>query len=313
MLWSVRTVVSVMVLASGFGGRIAAIADEPQPAVQYDTAEEAFRVGAAFLSVRQYAKSQAPLEAALKLAKDDEFRLKTYRALIPAYTQAEDWQLKAGALEFIIEKTNRDAEQSLARTELMGFLRERGKAEAALKRYEERLQETPDHEATLFILIEVYARLKDDPQRAAATLERLAALRQKSGEELRVTEAAKLAGEYVRARKYQEGAELFEKTAARDASLAAWHFKEAAAAWLKAGNKERARAAAKASTAATPEKRSELLQHFWHRGLADAFFDVGDYADAIPHYEQAIARTTIDGYRKDCEKRLEEARRLAEQ
>ena len=32
------------------------------------------------------------------------------------------------------------------------------------------------------------------------------------------------------------------------------------------------------------------------------------YDEAIRAYEQAIAKTNIDGYRKDCEKRLAEAR-----
>lgn len=277
---------------------------------KYATAEEALRVGAAYLSLKEYAKSRPPLEAALRLAPDDEFRVKVYRALLPAYTQSGDWLLKTQALEFIIEKSERDAERSLARTELMGFLRERGKTDAAVKRYEERLQKNPEDAATLCILIEVYARLKNDPRRSAALLERWSKLKTASGEEMRVTEAAQLATEYVKGKKFKEGAELFEKTAARDASLAAWHYKEAAAAWLKAQDKPRALAAAKNAAAAAPEKRSELLTHFWHRGLADVFFETGEYALAIPHYEQALANTKIEGYRKDCEKRLAEARQL---
>ena len=227
---------------------------------------------------------------------------------MPAYGLDGDWLPKATALEFIIEKSDRDAERSLARTELMSFIRQRGKTEDAVKRYEERLKQQPDHEPTLFILVDVYGRLKDDPKRSAQALEQINKLKQKDGGELDVRESAKLAGEYVKAKKFKEGAELFEKTAGRDAALAAWNLKEAAAAWLKAGDKASALRAARESAAAQPEKRGALLEYFWHRGLADVFLDAGEPGLAVPHYEQAIAKTTIDGYKKDSEKRLEQAK-----
>lgn len=275
---------------------------------KYGSAEEAYRVGAAFYSLREYAKTREPFEAALKLAPDDAYRVKVYRALLAAYTQESKWQLKADALDFIIAHSDQEAERSLARRELMGFLRERGKTNDAVKRYEERLKNNPKDEATLYILIEIYSRLKDDPRRAATLLEQWETLKRADGKEMKVAEAAQLAQEYVKQKKFKEGAELYEKTALRDAKLAAWHYKEAAAAWLKAGDNARAVAAAKASTECEPETRSELLQHFWHRGLADVFFDSGEYALAIPHYEQAIAKTDIDGYLKDCRSRLDQAR-----
>lgn len=275
---------------------------------KYASAEEAMRVGSAYYSLKEYAKTREPFEAALKLAPDDEYRVKVYRALLAAYRQDSNWLPCTEALEFIIAHSEQAAERSLARTELMGFLRARGKTNDAAKRYEERLKLSPDDEATIYILIEVYSRLKDDPRRAAVLLEQWSELKKKSGEELKVSEAAQLAGEYVKQKKFKEGAELYEATAPRDAKLAAWHLKEAATAWVKAGDKVRAQAAAKASEAAEPEKRGELLEHFWHRGLADVYFDCGDFARAIPQYEQAIAKTNIDGYRKDCEKRLAEAK-----
>ena len=68
-------------------------------------------------------------------------------------------------------------------------------------------------------------------------------------------------------------------------------------------------AAARAAERGEPEGRSEILAHFWHRGLADVFFEAGEFGASIPHYEEAIRKTTIDGYRKECEQRLGEARR----
>lgn len=278
---------------------------------KYSSFEEAMTAGVAYLNLKEYSKSREPFEAALKLAPDDTARVRIHRALLPAYRQESDWQLGAGALEFIIAHSDQDAERSLARTELMGFLHARGKTDDAIKRYEGRLKKSND-EAALYILIEIYSRLKSDAQRASVLLEQWDALKRKSGQEMKVVDAAKLAGEYVKQKKFQQGAELFEKTAPRDAKLAAWHFKEAAAAWVKAGNKERAIAAAKAAEEAEPEKRGELLEHFWHRGLADVFFDCGEYGRSIPHYEQAIAKTMIAGYVKDCQVRLAQAKAKVE-
>ena len=127
------------------------------------------------------------------------------------------------------------------------------------------------------------------------------------------SQTAQLAQQYVKAGKQKEGAALYEQIAPLDAKLAAWHWKEAAVAWLAAGDKQKALAAAKQSAAAAPEARSDLLAHYWHRGLGDVFLKTGEPKLAIPQYEEAIKKTTIDGYIKDCRKSLDEARKLAGQ
>lgn len=286
-------------------------AKAPTTESKYASAREAMAAASGFLAIREYAKSREPLEEALKLADDDQLKVRIYRSLIPAYTQAAEWEPKVNALEFIMRHSESVPERSLARTELLGFVRQRGKTKEVVQRYEQQLKADPSDETTLFILAEVYARLTDEPKKAADILERLTKIKSVSGQELSVAESAQLAAQYVKSRKYAEGAELFEKTASRDAALAAWHYKEAATAWMSAKNKERALAAAKASAAAAPEQRSAILEYFWHRNLGDVFSDAGEPALAIPHYEQALAKTTIDGYRKETEQRLARARELA--
>ena len=83
------------------------------------------------------------------------------------------------------------------------------------------------------------------------------------------------APQYVKAKKYKEMPELYEQIAPLDETLAAWHWKEAAAAWLLLGQKDKALAAAKKSAESPPEQRSELLAHFLHRNLADVFLATG--------------------------------------
>jgi tetratricopeptide (TPR) repeat protein len=153
--------------------------------------------------------------------------------------------------------------------------------------------------------------LKNDPLRAADLIERLAKIDQKPGQPVNVLQTANLAQQYVRAKKFKEGAELYQQIAPLDEKLAAWHWKEAASAWLKAGEHKKALAAAKQSDASPPEARNDQLAHFWHRGLADVFLAAGEPKIAILHYEKAIQKTNIQGYIDDCKKSLAEAKAKA--
>jgi tetratricopeptide (TPR) repeat protein len=284
---------------------------ETPAAVKYQNVDEAWRVGVAYYNSRNYAASQEPFEAALKMAPDDKFRLKVYEALIPAYRLLPDINKMLEACEFVIDKSDSIAKRSLTRRSLLSFVYQRGKVDVLVKRYEQVLAKDADNRKALYLLSEIYSRLQEDPQRAAQLTERLARLEQKNGQPVDILKTAELARRYVAAKRYKEGAALYEKIAPLDEKLAAWHWKEAAAAWLKVGDKDRALAAAKKSAESTPEQRNDLLAHFWHRGLADAFLALGEAALAIPHYEQAIKKTNIEGYVKDCEKSLAEARAKA--
>lgn len=302
-VWSVRWVVPVAALCwlPGAGAAEAT----------YQTADEAFGVGAAHYNARNFAASRTPFEAALKMAPDDAFRVRVYEALLASYRQDGTPDNMVAACEYIIAHTDQAAKQSLTRRGLLNFLHERGKIDEYAVRHEAILQKDPQQRLSLFMLSELYAQVKRDPQRAAAMTERLAALDRASGKPQDIQQAAQLAAQYVKSGKPKEGAALYEQIAPQDAKLAAWHWKEAALAWLAAGQKDKALAAAKKSAAAAPEARSELLTHYWRRGLGDVFLKAGEPKLAIPEYEAAIEKTSIDGYRKDCQKSLDEARKLA--
>ena len=274
---------------------------------KYQTAEEAYAVGVAFLSQRNYAASQEPLEAAVELAPNDAARVKYYEALIPAYRLLPQHDRFFTAADFVIRHAEHQAKKSLTRRSLIAFAYQRGQLETLIRRYEAALEEDDSDRAALYVLSEVYSNPKRDPERAAKYVERLAKLDQDSGEPLDVAQSASLATQYVRAKKYQEGALLFEQIAPLDKSLEAWHWKEAATAWLNAGDKKRAKKAARQAHNCEPEKRSELLTHFWHRGVADALLATGEAELAIPHYKAAIENTNIDGYIKGCRESLAQA------
>ena len=56
------------------------------------------------------------------------------------------------------------------------------------------------------------------------------------------------------------------------------------------------------------EERSKQLTHFWHRALGELFLDTGEFKRAVEQLEKAVQTTDLDGYKKDCQKKLEEAR-----
>jgi RNA polymerase sigma factor (sigma-70 family) len=277
---------------------------------KYTNADEAYGIGAAMYNAGNIAGSRDPFEAALKMAPDDKFRIKVYRALIASYRQQAEIDKFVEAMDFIITKSDRVAERSLARTDLLSFVHQRGKTNDLAKRYEEVLTKDGKNVTALYILSELYADLKRDPKRSSDLLERLAKVQGDSNEKLNVADSAKLAQQYVKQSKFKEGATLFEKIAPMDEKLAAWHWKEAAQAWIKAKDKPRALKAAKASVAAGPEKRGDLLLHFWHRALGQVFLETGEPMLAAEHFEAAIKSTTIEGYAKDTKAELAKANEM---
>ena len=55
------------------------------------------------------------------------------------------------------------------------------------------------------------------------------------------------------------------------------------------------------------------MVHFWHAQLGDVYAENGKHAEALKHFEKALAATTIQGYQEACRKKIEESKKkLAE-
>jgi tetratricopeptide (TPR) repeat protein len=293
---------------------LAAVLAAVRPAIaapSYATADEAYSAGAKLYNEGKYAESRAPFEAALALAPDDRYRIKVYDALLAAYRLDPEIEPFVAACEFILDKSEQPAKRSISRRALLSFVNERGKADDLARRFEARLEKDAEDLIALYVLAELYARLKRDPQRAVELTERWAAAAEKAGQTLDVLEQANLAGLYAAAKRPKQAAELYEKIAPLDETLAAWHWKEAAAQWLAVGDQAKALAAATRSDESPPEARNDQLAHFWHRGLGDIYLVTGEAKRAIPHFEAAIEKTKIKGYIEDCRKSLAAAKEKA--
>lgn len=271
-------------------------------AQEYATAREAFSVGAAFYNAGSYAKAQAPMEAAIQFSEDVEFRVECYRALLASYRLLEKGDKMATAVDYILEHSQRS---------YLSFLHQRGLAEEAAKRNEERYKANAQDAVALSMLVELYGQLLDKPDRAAELTKQLQVLVPPDPKNpLDVLKQAELGRQLTKAGKHQEAAKLYEKIAPMDPKLAAWHWKEAAAAWMKEKQTDKAQLAALESSKCEPERRNDQLTYFWSRQLANILVETGEYELAIRHYELALEKTTIDGYKKDTQAKLDEARRL---
>ncbi len=257
---------------------------------QYRTAQEAYSAGAKLYNARQFAEARAPFEAAIELSDDPKLQVKSYRALMQSYRQLPEIDQMLKAVDFIFEHGESSTEKSLTARALTAFVHERGKTAEAIKIYEAKLNENPRSKPALYALEEIYRRAEPNPTRRGELTTRLAEVQ-------RQDEAAL--------------AEKFEKLATDQPNLAAAHYKDAAVAWQRASNSPKALEALANAENSGPEARNDLLAYFWHKSMADTYLALQEPKRAIGHYEQAIKKTSIDGYLKDCQEQLVKARQAA--
>src|SRR5258708_3245894 len=103
-----------------------ASADETYPSAKAAAAE-----ADKFMQKRDYKSAQAALEAALKLAPDDAYRLRIYNNLMACYRLLPETDNMVEACEFTITKTKENAERSLTASSLTSFMFQRGKLDDA--------------------------------------------------------------------------------------------------------------------------------------------------------------------------------------
>lgn len=276
-----RILISVLILIVAVSVSRPVLAQE-----EYKSFDDAMRQATRLLDNKEYAASQAPLEAALRLAPDDKERLRVYERLRSAYRLQSEIEKMLEAGEFILRHTDQRAGRSLAARDLADFLHQRGKLDVAIERYEKVLQDDPQDVAALSVLTVVFTNLRRDATRGSGFSKRL--------EEVDRAIARRVA-------------ERNEKDAESAPRTSASYLKDAALAWLEAGDKEKALAAAKKSAAGPPESRP-VLSFYWHDSLGDVFLKTGAPQEAVAQYEAAIAVAFSENHRKGVEKKLDEAR-----
>ncbi|HIE97760.1 MAG TPA: hypothetical protein EYG03_17770 [Planctomycetes bacterium] len=272
---------------------------------KYKTDKEAFGVGVAFYNSRNFKASRKPFEAALKLTTDDELRLKTNEALLQAYRLIPEFEPFRDAAEYVISNATSNAKRSLTRRSFVGFSYQRGQIDNLIKRYEKRLKKKSDDYLSVYMLSEIYQRVKSNPQRAIVLIKQLEKINKvrnpssdgKSDSKLSAADAAKIAREksklamqYARSKDYRNAAKVYQEIAPLVPTTQAWNLKEAASALLKLGEKKEALRVALEADKAKPEARNDQLAQFFHRGLGDILLSLDEPAKAVPHFKIALEK-----------------------
>lgn len=283
---------------------------ESLKSTKFKSFEEAWSVGVAFYNAGNHEAAQAPLEAALKMAKDDEAKVQVYEALIATYRRSDKTDKMTQAVEFVLYNHKSDIHKSLTRRSYLSFLYQRGKIDEAVKRYEKKLKQSPDDLVSLYLLSEIYSDIERNPERATEILERLQKLDPVSKDDPEAAnKQAKIASQFMRAKDYKKAAEIYESIAPLDKKLAGYYLKEAAIAHQKLGNTDKAIEFARLAVEAGPDTRNEQLTYFWSRQLGDLFLELELPGEAIPLLKEALTKTTIEGYLKDTQANLDIAER----
>ncbi len=227
----------------------------------------------------------------MRLAPDDKARLDTYQALVRVYRTLPEIDKKLEADEFIIRHSERRAARSVAASDLVSFLYQRGKIDTAIERYEARLKNEADDVAALAVLTNIYSRIKRDAKKAEDLGKRLEAAERELA---------------------RDAAQRLEQSAeASSPRTMATQLKDAAQLWQEAGERAKAVAAARRSASGPPEQRNELLTYYWHDGLGDVFLATTEARLAVAQFEAALAVIKLEPQRRVTEKKLAAAREAA--
>jgi tetratricopeptide (TPR) repeat protein len=162
---------------------------------------EAMAAGAKLYNSGKLAESRRPLEAAAKLAESESDKCRIHQTLLVVYAEGGDFDPMYGAAEFVIEHAPYPAMASLTCRSLLGMVHKKGQADAALKRYEDRLKKNPKDRTALYVLSNYHGGLNRDFAKQAEYLQRRVALDKVEGKELDVDTAGKLAFAYRLAKK----------------------------------------------------------------------------------------------------------------
>jgi tetratricopeptide (TPR) repeat protein len=259
------------------------------PAQEYKTVREAKAAAGPHLRSMNYAAAQAPLEAALKLTpeSDTKERIDLYRALMACYRLLPEPDKMIEAVEYILQHSPSKTERSLIARNFTSFMHQRGKTDASIARYEEKLKANAKDPSALVILTKTYLYVKNDKTRGG-----------KLEADLKQLDVERATAE----------AERMAKEADAQADAAALNWLNVAKMWLDAENKEQAKAAAARSLKAMPESRTGILTMQWRESLGDVLMEVGDREEAVRQYMQALEKASADILKKNIQKKLDKAK-----
>lgn len=283
-----------------------------QPPPTFTSAQEAHKVGMAYVRSKNMVQGREALEQALKLNPDANLKYRIHEGLAEVYQTLPDPEPMAATIDFLLRNAVGPAQILNGRRRLLNYAIKHKNGAAIAPRFEKVLTGQPLDRPALIVLSGLYAEALKQPKRAGELTDTLLGeFRKQHHGKVPTGVLSDYAQQYGKCERHREAAALWEELIVADNHLRPWYAKELAVSWLAAGDREKAKAAAKTAAAGPADDRGSVLTHFWHRHLGDVFLATGEYGPAILQFEKAIAATEIGGYKEDCRKKLEEARKAA--
>lgn len=283
-----------------------------QPTPTFTSAQEAHKVGLAYVRSKNLVQGREALEQALKLNPDANLKYRIHEGLAEVYQTLPDPEPMVGTVDFLLRNADGPAQVLNARRRLLNYAVKHKNGAAIAPRFEKILTSQPLDRPALIVVSALCAEALKQPKRGGELTDTLLGeFRKQYNNKVPTGVLSDYAQQYGKCERHREAAALWEELIAADNHLRSWYAKELAVSWLAAGEKEKALAAARSAAALPADDRGAILTHFWHRHLGDVFLATKDYGQAIIQFEKAIAATEIQGYKQECQKKLEEARKAA--
>lgn len=248
--------------------------------------------------------SRDAYEAALTFESTDREKCEVYRSLVSIYPELNDWDAMYEATEYIVENAPYPAFSSLTVRAMISIVYRKKMQKEMFKRYEAKLEANPNDRTALTILERAVQQLMHDMPRRAEYLRRLIELDKQQGKTPSSEMRAQLAFTLRLSHKEAESAEMYQSISDSDKDYRSYCLAQAAESWQRAGQPEKAIAAAVKASNLGPDVHTSRSLYEWHRLLGDLFLKHLAKAPALKHYTAALENASIDPYRDQCREKL---------
>jgi tetratricopeptide (TPR) repeat protein len=248
--------------------------------------------------------SRDAYEVALTFESTDREKCEVYRSLVSIYPKLDNWDAMYEATEHIVENAPYPAFSSLTVRAMVSIVYRKKMQNKMFKRYEAKLEVNPKDRTSLTILESAVQRLMHDMPRQAEYLRRLIKLDKEEGKTPDSEMRAKLAFTLRLSHKEVESAEMYQSISDSDKDYRSYCLAQAAESWERAGQPQKAIAAAIEASNLGPDVRTNRSLYQWHRLLGDLFLKHLAKAPALKHYAAALENASIDPYRDQCREKL---------
>jgi hypothetical protein len=271
---------------------------------KYASFREATKAGYELKNAGKLPASRNAYEAALTFEATEREKCEVYRELMVIYPELGEWDSMYKATEHIVEHAPYPAFSSLSIRTMISLVYRKKMQDELFQRYEAKLEANPKDRTSLMILEMAVQQLMFDLPRRAGYLRRLIELDIAEGKTPDPEMQTQLAFLLRLSHKEAESAEMYQSISDSVKDYHSYCLAQAAESWQRAGEPEKAIAAANQASNLGPDVRASRSLYEWNRLLGDLFLKHLAKEPAKKHYTAALEHANIDAYRDQCREQL---------